>query len=375
VIRLAYVCADPGIPYGADKGAAVHMRELVAALADAGAEVLLVVTGISSDAPRLPEGVRLEVLPGAGKSVPASQRLRDEPARAAWLSERLRNFRACALYERLALHSAAGSRAARTLGIPHIVELNAPLSEEAARYRRVDAPRTAKAFEWAVLRHAALVLPVSSPLREYALRRGARSVEVTPNAVRDENLAIPLRPGDRPPTAVFAGALRPWHGIETIADAWQLLGAAAPRLVVLGDGPGRDLLAAVGAELVGTVRHEQVPRLLGRCAIGLAPYSRDAPDYFSPLKVFEYLAAGLAVVAGDLSGITDVLGPESAVLIPRGDPAALAQAVAELARDTERREALGRAGRALVASRHTWRLRADRVLHAVRELSELGVAA
>lgn len=373
--RLAYLCADSGIPYGANKGAAVHLRELVAALADAGAEVLLVVTGISSDAPPLPEGVRLEVLPGAEKHVPASQRLRDEPAHATWLSERLRSFRACALYERLALHSAAGSRAARMVGIPHVVELNAPLPEETARYRRLDAPHEADAFERMVLRDAALVLPVTGPLAEYALRRGARNVEVVPNAVCRESLATPFPPRDRPPIAVFAGALRPWHGIETIAEAWRMLGAAAPRLLVLGDGPGRDLLASAGGELVGTVQHAEVPELLSRCAVGLAPYSWDAPSYFSPLKVFEYLAAGLAVVAGDVAGVADVVGADSAIVIPRGDAPALARAVAELADDAERREALGRAGRALVASRHTWQLRAERLLALVAELSELGAAA
>jgi alpha-maltose-1-phosphate synthase len=144
---------------------------------------------------------------------------------------------------------------------------------------------------------------------------------------------------------------------------------------VLGDGPGRDVLASAGGELVGTVQHAEVPELLSRCAVGLAPYSWDAPSYFSPLKVFEYLAAGLAVVAGDVAGVADVVGADSAIVIPRGDAPALARAVAELADDAERREALGRAGRALVASRHTWQLRAERLLALVAELSELGAAA
>ncbi len=374
-MRLAYLCSDPGIPYGADKGAAVHVRELVGALAAAGAEVLLIVTGVSREAPPPPEGVRLAVLPGPEKGAPVSQRLDAEPNRTAWLADRLRRFRPLALYERLALHSAAGSRAARMLGIPHVVELNSPLPQEAARYRRLDAPGVAAALERAVLSHSALVLPVSSALVEYATSRGARRVEVVPNAVSVDRFTNPRPRREGPPVAVFAGALRPWHGIETIAGAWQALGSSAPRLLVLGDGPGRDLLESAGAEVAGTVPHEGVPGFLARCDIGLAPYARDAPPYFSPLKVFEYLAAGLAAVVADLPGVTDVVGPETAVVIRKGDSAALARAVAELAEDPDRRQRLGRAGRALVAAEHTWALRATRILGAVEEFTGVEAVA
>ncbi|HEX9598423.1 MAG TPA: glycosyltransferase [Gaiellaceae bacterium] len=374
-MRLAYLCSDPGVPYGADKGAAVHVRELVGALAAAGAEVLLIVTGVSREAPPPPAGVRLAVLPGPEKGAPVSQRLKAEPFRAAWLADRLRRFRPLALYERLALHSAAGSRAAQTLGIPHVVELNSPLPHEAARYRRLDAPGEAASLERAVLRRAALVLPVSSALFEYATSRGARKVEVVPNGVSLDRFADPRPRREGPPVAVFAGALRPWHGIETIAQAWRALGHSAPRLLVLGDGPGREVLEAAGAELAGTVPHERVPALLTRCDIGLAPYTRDAPGYFSPLKVFEYLAAGLAAVVADLPGVTDVVGPETAVVIRKGDSAALARAVAELAEDPDRRQRLGRAGRALVAAEHTWAHRAERILFAVEQSAGLGAVA
>ena len=127
-------------------------------------------------------------------------------------------------------------------------------------------------------------------------------------------------------------------------------------------------LAAAGAEMLGAVPHEQVPRLLGEADIGLAPYSPDAPAYFSPLKLFEYLAAGLAIVAADIPGVRDVTGSEAAVLIPPGDAPALAREVAVLAADHAARERLGSAARALAAE-HTWQRRGQRIIEAVRELS------
>ena len=84
-----------------------------------------------------------------------------------------------------------------------------------------------------------------------------------------------------------------------------------------------------------------VPRLLGEADIGLAPYSPDAPAYFSPLKLFEYLAAGLAVVAADIPGVRDVDGSEAALLIPPGDAIGARTAVAALTADPGERARLG----------------------------------
>ena len=369
-MRIACLSTDPGIAWGGAKGASVHLAEIVEALRAEDVEVLVLVSQIAGEAPAPARGVTLESLPGPRKGIPVDALLAAEGALAAWLVDRLRDFGADALYERIALHSAAGSTAARALGIPHIVELNAPLPEEAARYRRLERPEDADRLERATLSHAGLVLPVSSPLAAYARDRGAQRVEVTPNAVAPERFSdLPPRDPSAPPVAVFSGALRPWHGIETIAEAWALLDGEAPRLRVIGDGPARDVVAAAGAEMLGAVPHEQVPRLLGEADIGLAPYSPDAPAYFSPLKLFEYLAAGLAIVAADIPGVRDVTGSEAAVLIPPGDAPALAREVAALAADHAARERLGSAARALAAE-HTWQRRGQRIIEAVRELSE-----
>jgi glycosyltransferase involved in cell wall biosynthesis len=369
-VRIACLSSDPGIAWGGAKGASVHLAEIVEALRVEDVEVLMLVSQIAAEAPAPARGVTLEPLPGPRKGVPVDALLAAEGALAAWLVDRLRDFGADALYERIALHSAAGSTAARALAIPHIVELNAPLPEEAARYRRLERPEDADRLERATLSHAGLVLPVSSPLAAYARDRGAQRVEVTPNAVAPERFSdLPPRDPSAPLVAVFSGALRPWHGIETIAEAWALLDGEAPRLRVIGDGPARDVVAAAGAEMLGAVPHEQVPRLLAEADIGLAPYSPDAPAYFSPLKLFEYLAAGLAIVAADIPGVRDVTGSEAAVLIPPGDAPALAREVAALAADHAARERLGSAARALAAE-HTWQRRGQRIIEAVRELPE-----
>jgi glycosyltransferase involved in cell wall biosynthesis len=369
-MRLACLSSDPGIAYGGAKGASVHLAEILRALAGEGAKVLLLVSGVAPDAPAPPAGVTVEGLPGRRKGASAEELLALDAALAGWLEARLRRFGAATLYERYALYSSAGSKAAHRLGIPHLVELNAPLPEEAARFRRLERPEDAERLERETLAGADLVLPVSSPLAEYASSRGARRVELSPNAVALDRFAdLPPRNEDGEVVAVFSGALRPWHGIETIAAAWRLLDDAAPRLRVVGDGPGRDTMEAIGAELTGAVPHERVPELLGSAHIGLAPYSADAPSYFSPLKLFEYLAAGLAVVAADIPGVRDVVGGDAAELIPPGNAELLARAVGQLTENERERSRLGSAARSL-AREHTWSRRARRILDAVAELSE-----
>ena len=365
-MRIAYLSTDPGVPYGGRKGASVHVAELVDALAVEGARVLALVSSVARHAVPPAAGATVEALPGPGKGSSASERLAAELERSDWIERQLAYFGADALYERLALHSAAGSRAAARLGIPHLVELNAPLVDEACRYRGLHELDAAARLEGEVLAGAQRVLAVSRPLATHALRRGARSVEVLPNAVAIER--YPPRPPRRgaPTVAVFTGRVRPWHGIETVAAAWRLLGDAAPALVVAGDaGEARALLEQVGAVLLGPIPHCQVPAVLAEADIGLAPYARDAPDYFSPLKLFEYMAAGLAVVAGELPATRELVSGEQAVLVPRGDPESLAAAVAGLAADAPTRDRMGRAARTLVAGAHTWRHRARRVIELV----------
>jgi glycosyltransferase involved in cell wall biosynthesis len=352
-MRVACLCTDRGVPYGGTKGASVHLAEIAAALAAEGADVLVLVATTTPRVAAPPEGVLVETLP-----VPAER----EP----WLEARLECFQPALLYERLALHSAAGSRAAKRLGIRHVVEVNAPLPEEALRYRRLEDPAAAERLERAVLSGADLVLPVSPALVEYVRLRGARRVEVLQNAVAIERFAAPWSANGGPPVAVFAGSLRPWHGIETIAGAWRLLGTDAPPLVVVGDGPAREHLQGTGARTCGAVDHACVPALLGCADIGLAPYGAKAPRYFSPLKLFEYLAAGLATIVADIPATAAIVDADSAVVIPRGDPAALAGAVRALAADPERRRRLGENGRALVTAQHTWRHRARRILEEAR---------
>ena len=204
-LRLAWLSTEKGIPYGGTKGAAVHLRNVVTAVAARDVEILLI-AGAAEPGAQPPPGVELEVLPGPGVGSTVEERLAWEPRRARWLEQRLQAFGADALYERIGLHSAFGASAAAALGLPHVVETNAPLPWETATYRTLRFPEVAEWLERTTLESAALVLAVSEPLAAYARSRGARRVQVVPNAAHadvpqaDPGPTTSSTPGRRPAT-------------------------------------------------------------------------------------------------------------------------------------------------------------------------------
>src|SRR5207244_963195 len=145
-------------------------------------------------------------------------------------------------------------------------------------------------------------------------------IHVVPNGVNPdrfpENLAAtcPSLPGVF--TVGFVGSLKPWHGLPVLVEAFDLLHWVDnnTRLLIVGDGPeragleaelkARGLLSAV--HFTGAVDPAEVPGLLASIDAAVAPYASRASFYFSPLKVYEYMAAGLSVVAskvGQLDGL------------------------------------------------------------------------
>jgi glycosyltransferase involved in cell wall biosynthesis len=159
--------------------------------------------------------------------------------------------------------------------------------------------------------------------------------------------------------------LKAWHGLSVLVEAFGLLRARCPqaRLLIVGDGPERENIVAALAEqgstevstFTGAVGPEAVAGFLASMDVAVAPYPALEQFYFSPLKVYEYMAAGRAVVASRIGQLKTLIQPEqTGLLVPPGDAAALAQSLVRLHDEPALRERLGAAAREKVLSEHTW---------------------
>ena len=394
-MRIAYLCSDLGVPVCGNKGASVHVRELTRALQQLGHEVLVVCGRLGGprpdgfDVPLVelpPEDPRRDV---GDRGVRAAAYVSSLPARALPV---LREFAPDAIYERYALNGTAGLTLAQELRIPLVLEVNAPIVDEEEAHRGLACSDAARAVERQIVRGAARVVAVSSELKRWLVGLGVEAgrVTVVANAVDPGRFGV--TEGERDdvrrrldlngtPLVAFVGTLKPWHEPGILVRGVALLRerGVAPRLLIVGDGPERarveDLAAEHGVSsqltFTGAVPHDEVPAYLGAADVAAATYHAETGSYFSPLKLFEYLAAGLPVVAAELGEIPHcVRAGETGFLYPPGNAEAFADALATLLADRERAVALGRNGREHVLRHHTWTANADAVAALAAQLVE-----
>ena len=411
-MKILYLCPDLGIPVLGRKGAAVHVRELVAAFGRAGHSVVLAAQMLNKSPWEKPAEIEtplLQIRPALGaigavlalkelnemlgveNSLPGElRRILYNKELAAELKRRFENDLPDFIYERASLYATAGISVARELGVPLILELNAPLAVEQAAYRTTGFGELAAQAERWTLSNADAVVVVSSPLREHVISLGVqpKKIHVMPNGVNCER----FRPGapepdvrrklklDGGPVLGFVGGLRPWHGVEILPKLLRRLRARHRdvRLVIAGEGQLRSDLErgfekrglSQNVIFTGLLAHEEMPAVIRLFDLALAPYPRaDHAFYFSPLKLFEYMACGVPVVAAKLGQIAEIVRHgKTGLLYPPGRLDALTAQCEKLLTNAKLRATLGQAASKLVHRHFTWEKNAGRVAALARSL-------
>ncbi len=353
-------------------GQSVHVEELVAAFRALGHAVRVVGPGFYAGHGFGGESRRVaalrRMLPGAlaeaaelAYNLPAYRRL----AAAA------RELRPELIYERYNLYYLAGAALARRLGVPYFLEVNAPLAEERSRHGGLRLHRLAALAEGRVWRAADCVLAVTEVLKARLVAAGVdpARVRVVPNGVVPERFPLAAAPADGAVVLGFVGFVRDWHGLDAVIRGLAAHPDRSLRFAVVGDGPARPGLAALAERLgvadrvafAGLLAHEAVPEAVAGFAIAVQPR---VVDYASPLKIFDYMAAGRAIVAPDQPNIREVLEDgRTALLFDPARPEAMWQAITRLIDDAPLRRRLGAAARAELMRRdYTWRGNAARIV-------------
>jgi glycosyltransferase involved in cell wall biosynthesis len=304
------------------------------------------------------------------------------------VTQAMAGFKPHAVYERYALGQTGAAWAVRAAGGDgpvHLLEVNASLAFERTRQGDFKGFWSwwGRRMESRLWRIAKRVFCVSGRLRDLAIAAGADPgrVRVVPNGV-DVEAFTPDRPrgalrellgASRGELLIgWLGSLSPGRGAEEFLRVLALALPQAGRVrgVVIGDGPlagqCRALAKEVGlagrVDFLGSVPHERVPDILVDLDVAVASYPDQEGFYFSPLKVAEYLACGLAVVAGRTGQVMDmIVDGVNGRLVEPGDLAAWSKAVVGLCRDRAMRESLGMTARCMALLGPTWENNARQV--------------
>ncbi len=391
-MRITVLCADLGIRVPGAKGASVHLQAITRSLADVGHQVQLVaVAGHEPPPPELLAAVEdLVLLPHPGRREGLArerQKITFNDYLLAKVTDRVEQFEPDTLYERLSLFGTSGLRLAGLTRTTHVVEINALLAREDAAWRGLRLLTLATEVEATVLRSADLRLAVSDEVAAQVRSVvPSQRTAVVPNGVdttafRDLPSKVASRCRFGLPAeariAVFIGVLRPWHGVDVAIRAVGRLSTQDDvLLVIVGDGAMRSELeqlaiaegAAERVRFLGQLDHADVPAILAAADVALAPYPAMSEFSFSPLKLYEYLAAGVPIVASNIGQIHDVLGRGNyGTLVTPGDVDDLAAAIDVVSRQPQLVQRAAEAGRAHTMRSHGWGERAMAITRLIDE--------
>ncbi|MBV9819728.1 MAG: glycosyltransferase family 4 protein [Solirubrobacterales bacterium] len=329
-------------------------------------------------------------VPERFKALPAAAALGGDLALVRAASEAA--CRSQIVYQRHNRYSLAGAILAARSGRPLFLEYNGPESFFDRTWHSNPLGRQLELCERASLRCATRVVVNSRVDHESLQARGVPSSRLifSPNGVDVERFArgggqsVRRRLGIAAAQLVigFVGSFGPWHGAPMLARAFVALNGRQLdcRLLLVGDGPERRQTSqvlvhgGVGARAIftGSVEPDRVAAHLDACDILVSPHVvlPGGTEFFgSPTKLFEYMAAGKAIVASDIGQIGEVLEHGvTALLTPPGDVAALAEAIGSLCGDRELRARLGSAARERAVARHSWRRNARHLAEAFDEV-------
>ncbi|MGZ5927587.1 MAG: glycosyltransferase family 4 protein [Rhizomicrobium sp.] len=375
-------------------GQSVHLEELMAALKRLGHEIILVG----------PAAFTQTDFGGSNSAVDRIKKLIPawlyEPLEIAYnikayfrLRAAVRKHKPDIIYERFSLYLFAGVWVRRRTGLPLLLEVNSPLFEERARN---DGLRLHRIGQWAqkyIWRNVDHLFPVTGVLAKTIAAYGVSQSRITviPNGVDParfhavHDTAIPRSDAAGRPQIVlgFTGFIRDWNAVHRLIDF-----AAAHRdrydikVLVVGDGPARPFLEeharqcgiADQVTITGIVGRDEVTKYVASFDIAVLP---DVTPYSSPLKLFEYMQLGSAIVGPDMENIREILTDGHDALLFAPDAAqSLEAALLKLCADDGLRARLGTAARETIVRKSlTWMGSAERVVAVAQAILQHGAGA
>lgn len=414
VVRIAYNCAESGTDIFSSRAPAVHIRSIAGALAARGHRVTVFCreNRLGVHPGKMDPGVSIVRIPTKRPLGRMRTRLwrsvrRDGAvSRGTTLFKELEDFahnwklqrvleksslkeKFDFVLERYSAWGFAGQRMAAKSNIPFILEVNYPAVVDLERFEHMTLAFLARRIENKVWRQADKIVVVSEELKKYLAKRGISPVkmEVLPNGVSvDRFRSLPDGRKLREDLALLGkfviglvSGFATWQGADMLAPILDRLNTRGKNwhLLLVGEGPAgkalRESLASRGLQSqstwVGQVPNGDLPDYLSVMDAAVAPiYNRFI--YGSSMKLFEYMAAGLPVVASRWGQHRIVVSHEkTGLLAASGDPEDFARQIVRIRDNAAWAKKLGRSAREHVLGRYTWERNACRIEALARSLA------
>lgn len=238
-------------------------------------------------------------------------------------------------------------------------------------------------METRLLKRASAVITQSQTTLRFLQGRGlpaSTPVSVIPNGATPQ--AYPAQ-SSLPQQAVvfYAGTLAPWQGVLELLSTAAICRTRMPISLVLA-GPVRkrwraEILGCIEhhqlqdcVELTGQLSRDEVAQRLSQASLCVAPLRMDERNLVqgcSPIKIFEYMAAGKSTLATDMACTREILSKERGVLIPNNEPALWADKMLSLLQDPDAVLKRGQAARSWVQAHATWKHRHEAIVAFYRD--------
>lgn len=396
-LSVLYYSGDRGLDMTKGEGYRIHVLKILENLERLGHRTFLLTVNDSDALPDIPHYhcVPHRYMRGVHHVFPYTGTLDSiHMYRAALRLHKAHQFDV--IHERFGLYSYGAVLASQRLRIPLILEVNGPTIEEKQLFTTAITGAqlwVARLIRDRSARQAARIFVVSNVLKQFLLKhwQGVTEdrIEAIPNAADVHRLGHPVDvEGLRAQLGMqsnciigFLGTFQPWYGLENLIKAFALVVQKAPqaRLLMVGDGLVRGELEQqvqdAGLQdsvlFTGYVPHEEVPRYLGCFDVAVAAFRELDIDFCgSPIKLFEYMAAGRAIVASNIGQIPEIVTHErDALLVEPGDISQLADEIIRLVNDPALRNQLGSAAQ-VEGQKYSWEAYADQLVDIYRAAME-----
>lgn len=379
-MKVAYICFDRGVPIFGNKGSSVHVQEILNALIRKDATITLITNKTGNEKPLKLKSIKVVEVPLLNnKSENINSSVFQDNEKIIDILTKEGPFDL--VYERYSLWSFGGMEYSHNNKIPGILEVNSPLIEEQSQYRKLENRQLAEIAAERAYTSAKVILAVSEGVSSYLQKFSSTKgkINVVSNGVNPELFPDDIEPSFQSSTDTFivgfVGTLKPWHGLPILIDAFNDFYSKIPnsKLLIVGDGPERknlqeslkekNLLHA--AEFTGNVEREDIPSLLASMNVAVAPYPKLENFYFSPLKVYEYMMAGIPVVASNIGQLSQLIRHrENGFLVTPGDSKELSATLLMLQQNISLCKKIGQSGRKTVLQDNTWEIIVNKILSA-----------